>query len=234
MALDRDLQRMLDSARPLWSCDPQAVRRGKTERTMLVGGDASASGWERIIASLRGSTAQPVLVDTGDPGALVMLRIHRGMPAFALRRIGEYRAHYAEMLWHSKLPLHTTREARLGEDLYPKRHRVKQPVAALFAGGVAMGIINRGADERFRAPRPRGEAIVLSRQKDRSVALTSMDGAACRAVQRALDALLEGADSEAASAALDEYVTSVPDLEDWEVQAILALQRSYGLEPAED
>ncbi len=234
MALDRDLQRTLDSARPLWSYDPRALRRGKTERTMLVGGDASASGWERIVASLRSSTAQPVLVDTGDPGALVMLRLHRGMPAFALRRIGEYRAHYAEMLWQSKLPLHTTRGARLDDDLYPKRRRVKQPVAALFAGGVAMGIIDRGADGRYRAPRPRGEAIVLSRQKDRSVALMSMDGAACRAVQHGLDALLEGTRRDTASAVLDEYVTSVPDLEDWEVEAILALQRRYGLEPAEE
>lgn len=235
VALDRDLQRMLDSARPLWSYDSRVLRRGKTERTTLVGGDASASGWERVVASLRSSsTAQPVLVDTGDPGALVVLRLHRGMPAFALRRIGEYRAHYAEMLWHSKLPLHTTREARLGEDLYPQRRRVKLPVASLFAGGVAMGIIDRGADGRYCAPRPRGEAIVLSRQEDRSVALMSMDGAACRAVQRALDALLEGTRRDAASAVLDEYVTSVPDLEDWEVEAILTLQRSYGLEPAEE
>ena len=234
VALDRDLQRMLDSARPLWSYDPRRLRQGKTERATLVGGDASASGWERIVASLRSSTTQPVLVDTADPGALVVLRLHRGMPAFALRRIGEYRAHYAEMLWHSKLPLHTTRGARLDDDLYPKRRRVKQLIAALFAGGVAMGIIDRGPDGRYRAPRSRGEAIVLSRQKDRAVALMSMDDAACRAVQRRLDALLEGTRREAASVVLDEYVTSVPDLEDWEVEAILTLQRSYGLEPAED
>jgi hypothetical protein len=234
MALDRDLQRMLDSARPLWSHDPRVLRRGKTERTTLVGGDASSSGWERIMASLRTSAVQPVLVDTGDPGALVMLRIHSGMPAFALRRIGEYRAHYAEMLWHSRLPLHTTRAARLDDDLYPKQRRIRHPVVALFAGGLAMGIIDRGPDGRYRAPRPRGDAIVLSRQKDRSVALMSMDGAACRAVQRGLDALLDGPSRDAASATLDEYVTSVPDLEDWEVEAILALQRTYDLEPAED
>ncbi|HUT18752.1 MAG TPA: tubulin-like doman-containing protein [Anaerolineae bacterium] len=234
VALDRDLQRMLDSARPLWSYDPRTLRRGKTARITLAGGDASASGWERVIASLRTSAAQPVAVDTGDPGALVVLCLHRGMPVFALRRIGEYRAHYAEMLWQSKLPLHTTRAARLDDDLYPKQRRARRPAVVLFAGGLAMGIIGRDADGRYRAPRPRGDSIVLSRHKDRSVALMSMDGAACRAVQRQLDALLNGTSRDAASAALDEYVTSVPDLEDWEVEAILALQRTYDLEPAED
>jgi hypothetical protein len=104
----------------------------------------------------------------------------------------------------------------------------------LFAGGLAMGIVRRDADGRYRAPRPKGESIALSRHKDRSVALLGMDGAACRAVQRQLDALLTGANRDIASAALDEYVTSIADLEDWEVEAILALQRSYDLEPAED
>jgi hypothetical protein len=234
MALDRDLQRMLDSARPLWNYDPRVLRRAKTERMTLVGSDASASGWERVMASLRSSAAQPVAVDTGDPDALLLLRVHRGMPAFALRRIGEYRAHYAEMLWHSKLPLHTTRAARLGDDLYPRQRGTKQPAVNLFVGGLAMGIVRRDTDGRYRAPRPRGESIALSRHKDRSVALLSMDGAACRAVQRQLDALLSGHKKDVASATLDEYVTSIADLEDWEVEAILALQRTYDLEPAED
>jgi hypothetical protein len=234
MALHRDLQRMLDSARPLWSYDPRALRQGKTERMTLVGGDTSAPGWKRVIGSLRGSTTQPMPVDTGDPAMLVLLHVHRGMPAFALRRIGEYRAHYGEMLWHSKLPLHTTRAARLGEDLYPKQRGIRQAVAVLFAGGLALGAVRRDAEGRYRAPRSRGDSIVLSRHKDRSVALMSMDGAACRAVQRQLDALLTGPNRDAASATLDEYVTSVPDLEDWEVEAILTLQRTYDLEPAED
>ncbi len=234
MALDRDLQRMLDSARPLWSYDPRVLRRAKTERMTLVGSDVSASGWERVMASLRSNAAQPVAVDTGDPGALLLLRVHRGMPAFALRRIGEYRAHYAEMLWHSKLPLHTTRAARLEDDLYPRQRGTRQPAVILFAGGLAMGIVRRGADGRYRAPRPSGESIALSRHKDRSVALLGMDGAACRAVQRQLDGLLTGTNKDAASAALDEYVTSIADLEDWEVEAILALQRAYDLEPTED
>jgi hypothetical protein len=234
LALDRDLQRMLDNARPLWSYDPRVLRRAKTERMTLVGSDASASGWERVMASLRSSATQPVAVDTGDQGALLLLRVHRGMPAFALRRIGEYRAHYGEMLWHSKLPLHTTRAARLGDDLYPRQRGTRHPAVILFAGGLAMGIVRRDADGRYRAPRPKGESIALSRHKDRSVALLGMDGAACRAVQRQLDALLTGANRDIASAALDEYVTSIADLEDWEVEAILALQRSYDLEPAED
>ena len=53
-------------------------------------------------------------------------------------------------------------------------------------------------------------------------------------MQRQLDMLLTGTDKDAASAALDEYVTSIADLEDWEVEALLALQRAYDLEPTED
>jgi hypothetical protein len=160
---------------------------------------------------------------------MVVLRIHRGLPLFALRRIGEYRAHYAEMLWHSKLPVHTMRTFALTDDLIPVRKQLKLPTVMLFAVGLALGTIGRDSSGRYIAPRAREQAIRLSAHKERSVGLLSISMAARREVQRQLDILLAKKGEQAIRTILDEYMTVMPNLEDWEVKSILDFAKEYNL-----
>jgi hypothetical protein len=224
-----DLRRMLETARPLWNYDPRVLRRAKTQRMTFVGVDTSGSGWARVVGPL--SKVQPDVIpfDTEDPLTVVVLRVHRGLPLFALRRIGEYRSHYAQTLWRSKLPMHTTRVLILSEDLIPFHRRVKFPSKTLFAVGLALGAISRDADGRYIAPRPKSQTIRLSTRKERSVALLSMDEAACRELQRQLVALVASKGKRALCTILDEYMTVMPDLEDWEVKGILEFGQVCGL-----
>lgn len=227
--VQHELARMFESARPLWNYEPRLLRRAKTQQLALVGVDTSGSGWAGIVEPLSRVNPDLISVGTSDRFTMVILQVHRGLPLFALRRIGEYRAHYAEMLWRSKLPVHTMRTFRLVEDLVPIRHRTRLSTATLFAVGLALGSIGRDADDRYLAPRPRGQTIRLSAQKERSVALMSMDAAACRELERQVSALVARKGKKALCTILDEYVTVVPGLEDWEVRAILGFARRFGL-----
>ena len=230
--LQRDLQRMLETARPLWNYDPHILRRAKTQHMTLIGVDTSGSGWANIVGPLSKIHPDVIPFDTGDPFAMAVLCVHRGMPLFALRRIGEYRAHYAESLWRSKLPVHTMRTLALSEDLIPFRRRTKVPTRVLFAVGHALGSIVRDADGRYIAPRPGSQTIRLSMGKERAVALMSMDEATCREVQRQLEALIASKSKHALHTILEEYMTVMPDLKDWEVRGILDFARRYNLEDA--
>ena len=157
---------------------------------------------------------------------MVVMRVHRGLPLFALRRLNEYRAHYAEMLWHSRLPLHTTASMTLLEDLVPIRRSIRLPPSAVFGAGLALGSISRDASGRYIAPRPRDQSFRLSTQKERSVALLGMDAAACRELGRQLGQIVKTKGRHAVRTILDEYVAVMPDLADWEVQGILAFSKT--------
>ena len=85
----------------------------------------------------------------------------------------------------------------------------------------------------YVAPRARDEHIRLSSDKERSVGLLSMNANARREVQRQLDALIVSKGRQAVRTILDEYMTVMPGLEDWEVKGILHFARSYQLDLAE-
>jgi hypothetical protein len=229
----QDLQQMFESARPLWNYDPKVLRRAKTQRMTLLGVDTEGPAWIKMVGPLSKAHPEVIPINTADPFTMVVLRVHRGLPLFALRRIGEYRAHYAEMLWHSKLPVHTMREFALTDDLIPVRRRTRLPTVELFAVGLALGSISRDSGGRYVAPCARGEAIRLSSDKERSVGLMSMNANACREVQRQLDALIAGKGRQAIRTIFDEYMTVMPGLEDWEVKSILRFARVYQLDMAE-
>jgi hypothetical protein len=228
--IETDLKRMFEAARPLWSYDPSVLRRAKTQRMMFLGVDTSGSPWARVVVPLSRAYPKLIPINTSDPLTMAVLRIHRGMPLFALRRVGEYRTHYAEMLWRSKLPVHTMRDLALVEDLIPARRRIKLPTATLFAAGLALGSIRRDSGGRYLAPRARGDQIRLSARKERAVALMSMAPTACREVQRQLDALVASKGPQAVQTILDEYMTVMPDLEDWEVRGIAEFVRNSDLD----
>ncbi len=57
-----------------------------------------------------------------------------------------------------------------------------------------------------------------------------MDAAACREVERRLDVLVANKGPQAVRTLLDEYVTAVPGLADWEVRGILEFCRTYKLD----
>jgi hypothetical protein len=223
------LQHMFESAHPLWNYEPRALRTAKTQRLTLLSLDTSGSAWANLVAPLVKIHPNVIPADTGDPFTMAFVHIHRGLPLFALRRIGEYRAHYAEMLWHSKLPIHTTSTLALVDDLLPFRRRPKLTTATLFAMGLALGSISLNAEGRYLAPRPNGRGIRLSSRKERSVALMGMDEAACREVRRQLEARISKEGKDAVRVALDEYLTVVPGLEDWEVKGILDFTEAYKL-----
>jgi hypothetical protein len=152
---------------------------------------------------------------------LTILSVHLGVPLFALRRIGQYRTHYAEALWRGKLPLHTTNALALCGDLVPIR-RLKTHPATLFATGLALGVIRPDLDGRYIAPRGASKTIRLSAHKERSAALMGMDAATCREVARQVEALVAREGVEAVRARLDAYATDAPGLADWEVKGIVA------------
>jgi hypothetical protein len=222
------LERLFADAFPLWNSDPASIRRAKTQRMVLLGGDTAAPGWAASIRPLLARHPEATTIDTDDPFTLVILHVHRGLPLFALRRIGEYRGHYIESLWHSRLPLHTMRLLALVDDLVPAPRRKFAPTA-LFAVGLALGIITQDSTGRYLAPSDSARTMRTSAQKERSVALIGANPSACREVERRLDALVARKGRASIRALLEDYLTSVPDLEDWEVKAILDFERRAGL-----
>jgi hypothetical protein len=227
------LERLFERAYPLWNYDPRFLSRAKTQRMTFVGANTRLDGWSRLTEVVTEAEPEIILHHTGDPSALIVMTIHQGVPLFALRRIGQYRNHYAEALWRGKLPIHTTNSLALADDLIPLRRRMKVSPATLFSTGLALNIIRRDPDGRYVVPRGQGKTIRLSPQKVRSVALMGMDGPACREVQRRLDALVAREGTEAIQARLEEYATDVPGLEDWEVKGIVEFgQAQASLRPA--
>jgi hypothetical protein len=213
----------------MWNYDRRSLGRGKTQCLALLGADVNGSAQERLEASVRAVHPKGTLIDIADPHAMVALTVRLGVPLFALRRIDEYRAHYAEALRHSKLPLHTTRSLTLFEDLLPTGRRLQFPPSTLFAAGLATGVISLDVDGRYIAPRKGRSSLRLSTQKERSVALMSLDVDACREVQHQLDAQVQKQGREALQRALDEYTDVTPGLEDWEIDGILAFCRAHGM-----
>jgi hypothetical protein len=220
------LERLFERAYPLWNYDPRFLSRAKTQRMTFVGANTQADGWPRLAGVVAEAEPEIILHHTGDPSALIVMTVHQGVPLFALRRIGQYRNHYAEALWRGKLPIHTTNSLVLADDLIPMRRRMRVGPATLFSTGLALDVIRRDPDGRYVAPREEGKTIRLSAQKERAVALMGMDGPTCREVQRRLDALVAREGPEAIEARLDEYTTDVPGLEDWEVKGIVEFGRA--------
>ncbi|MBN1580437.1 MAG: hypothetical protein JXA89_07020 [Anaerolineae bacterium] len=223
---DKALEQILRSAQPLWNYDPRALRQAKTQRLSLVGGSLN----ETHYANLKQLLPQTAFVDTGDPNDLVILNVHRGMPLFALRRLGEYRTHYAAMLQHGKLPIHITHEMALSDDLLTTQPKQQLAPATLFAVGLAFNLLRRDPDGRYVAPRSKDISVRLSSNKTRAAALLGMDRMVCKELQRRLDDLTSSKDPGAIHSVLDEYMAVVPDLEDWEVKGILSFYRAYGVE----
>lgn len=238
----RALARLFEEARPLWNIDPRALGRAKTQRLVLAGTGSDPGDWVadngsapgRPRKGLAGVCPDAIPFQTGDPHTLVVLVVHMGLPLFALRRIGEYRLHYAEMLWRSKLALHSTGAFTLIEDLVPRRRQARFAAPTLFAAGLALGIIGRDADGRYVAPRDRKRTIRLGARKERSVALLGLDEDACCEVQRQLGTLLASRGRKVLRRAVDGYLEAAPDLEDWEVRGILDFSRAHELAPARE
>jgi len=213
--LDRLIQSLIESAQPLWNYDPRYLRRAVTQRMSFVGVDADSPAWVDIAIPLSEACPDAIVHNTEDESTLTVLNIHRGVPLFALRRIGEYRSHYAETLWRGKLPIHTTGKLTLAADLIPMR-RLKTHPTTLFAVGLALGIVQREVNGRYLAPRGNNQTIRLGKQKERSAALMGMDASTCREVERQLEQMVEQEGRDGLRARLDGYTVSTPDLEDWE------------------
>ena len=233
-AAENALAWLLDHAHPWWNYDPAVVRRARTQHLTLIGTDTRGEGWSTLSAQLTQYHPGVVPIDTGDPHRTVALSVHRGLPLYALRRIREYRLHYAEMLWRSRLPLHSTTAFALVDDLLPAQSRSGLGATTLFAAGLALKIVQPDAQGRYIAPRGDGRTIRLSTQKERSAALLGLDAAACREVQSQLDALVVARGPQTVRTAMDEYLDLATGLEAWEIQGILSFLRRYDLLASED
>jgi hypothetical protein len=102
--LEPVVERLFERAYPLWNYDPRFLSRARTERMTIVGAHTHNGNWPRLAEHVAGTEPEIILHHTGDPSALIVLTIHQGVPLFALRRIGQYRNHYAEVLWRGKQP----------------------------------------------------------------------------------------------------------------------------------
>jgi len=224
--VEEALARVVEGAHPLWNYDPRLLRRAKTQRLSFIAVDTQDPGWPTLVVPLARLCPEVIPVDTGQRHALVMVKTHRGVPLYALRRIGEYRLHYAEMLWRGRLPMHTTATFALAQDLIPLRRRLWVSPPALFATGLAFGILSRDPDGRYVAPRGRDRTIRLSPHKESAAALLGLDAGACREVQRRLNAWASTKGPEATREAADEYMATAPDLEEWEIRGILEFLRA--------
>jgi hypothetical protein len=219
------VQGLIESARPLWNYDPRYLRRATTQRLTFVSVDADSPAWLDVAHPLAQACPDAIVHSTDDGSTLTVLNIHLGVPLFALRRIGQYRNHYAEMLWRGKLPIHTTSKLALASDLIPMR-RLKTKATTLFAVGLALGVVQRERSGRYVAPRGSNKTIRLSAQKERSAALMGMDASTCREVERRLGRLLDQVGPTTLDARLDAYTESASDLADWEISSILSFSQS--------
>ena len=227
--VQRLAQALIESAQPMWNYDPRFLRRAVTQRLTFVSVDADSPAWTDVARSLAKVCPNAVVHNTDDSSTLTILNIHLGVPLFALRRIGQYRSHYAEMLWRGKLPIHTTGKLTLAGDLIPMR-RIRTQAHTLFAVGLALGVVQREESGRYVAPRGDGKTIRLSAQKERSAALMGMDAATCLEVERRVQHVLAKEGGEALRDRLNEYASTAPDLTDWEIAQIARFGRTHAQE----
>jgi hypothetical protein len=223
--LEQLIQSLIESAQPLWNYDPRYLRRATTQRMTFVGVDADSPAWRDVEHPLAQACPDAVVHNTDDSSTITVLNIHLGVPLFALRRIGQYRSHYAEMLWRGKLPVHTTDKLTLAGDLIPMR-RLKTHATTLFAVGLALGIVHREHGGRYVAPRGDNRLIRLSTHKERSAALMGMDASTCREVERRVQRFLAQEGPATLRTRLDEYTAGVPNLADWEISSIVSFEKS--------
>ena len=228
--LRQTLQRLFDNAQPMWNHDPYLLRQAKTQRLTLVGSNAA----HLVRSTLNEIRPAAILVNTEDPYRLIVMSVHRGVPLFALRRLGEYRTHYAEMLRHSKLPAHSARDLALADDPFPVCPPEQPAAASLFAAGLALRIVQRDPDGRYLAPQDRTRMVRLSADKVRAAALIGMNGQICREIGRQLDLLIATRGPAAIQSALEGYMATTPGIEDWEVKGILEWEQMYPCTPARE
>jgi hypothetical protein len=224
-SLEGLVQGLIENARPLWNYDPRFLRRAVTQRLTFVGVDTDSPAWGDVARLLAKACPNAIVHNTDDSSTLTVLNIHLGVPLFALRRIGQYRGHYAEMLWRGRLPVHATGKLILASDLVPIR-RLKTHASTLFAVGLALGLVQRERGGRYLAPRANNKSIRLSAQKERSAALMGMDAATCRELERRIEHLLERDGAQAIQARLEEYTDSASELADWELTRIVGFGQS--------
>jgi hypothetical protein len=227
--IQRLTQALIESAQPMWNYDPRLLGRVSTQRLTFVSVDADSPAWTEVAHSLAKVCPDAIIHNTDDSSTLTILNIHLGVPLFALRRIGQYRGHYAELLWRGKLPVHTTNKLTLASDLIPMR-RLEMQVHTLFAVGLALGVVQREPSGRYVAPRGDSKTIRLSTQKERSAALMGMDAATCREVERRLRHILDQEGGKALRDRLRKYASTAPGLTDWEIAQIARFGQKHAQE----
>jgi hypothetical protein len=198
----------------------------------FVSVDADSPAWQEVAPLFQKAYPDAFVHNTAEKSTLTVLNIHLGVPLFALRRIGQYRGHYAEMLWRGRLPVHTTGRLTLVGDLIPMR-RLKTHATTLFAVGLALGVVTRERNGRYVAPRGNNQTIRLSTQKERSVALMGMDASTCREVERRLQRLVAREGPATLRRRLGEYTAAASNLADWEMTNIHRFSRSIAKEQAQ-
>ncbi len=215
------LKHMCDDAQPLWNYDPASVQRIKTHRMTLLGSDLNLQP---------DFDPSAIPVQLADRHRLIVIQVHQGMPLWAIRRIAEYRRHYAAFLRHGQIPLHTAPQGSLAPDLIASRPAGQPNATALFAAALALNIVINDEEHGYRAPQSQGRTLDLGKNRLHAVALLGMDEATCRAIQQRLERICAEKGRATVQAILDEYMTMVPDLEDWEIRGILDWGKFYGLE----
>jgi hypothetical protein len=140
------VRQLLNEAAPLWTFD--AANLGQAfnvqENTFVGMENSDDAEMKNHFLNLNPRT---VIEATGDPHAVAVTVLRRGMPLHGLRRMGEFRSHYLNLLKNRNGMLHLDDKMALTRDVMPSIvHQVEMSPETAFTLGLAFGIVKQYED----------------------------------------------------------------------------------------
>ncbi|MCS7059999.1 MAG: tubulin-like doman-containing protein [Anaerolineae bacterium] len=163
-----------------------------------------------------------VFETTGDPHAVVVTSVRRGMPLFSLLRLGDLRRNYFDVLRQRSEPLHLEDELALTADLAALSSglpdQMQSDPGSAFALGLAFGLIGRDGppDGLYVAHDATGAVIArLASQRLESAVLLGADDKLLARINQLIQERLASQSSVELARQLTSY-RQRSDLSDWE------------------
>lgn len=173
---ERKVDELYNKAAPLLLIDTfQLGPEAGSGLQTFVGMERDESEFRTPFVDINPST---IVESTGDPYCMLVTSIRRGLPLFALRRLGEFQKHYMETINDNGHPLHLEDEVALAPDLVPLFGDHDEIDSALsFAVGRALGFVRQNPESGVYGVCDRTGKLVkaLSRSKVNSVIKLSAD-----------------------------------------------------------
>nr|HPL29482.1 tubulin-like doman-containing protein [Anaerolineae bacterium] len=211
---------ILDNAAPLWTYDPFSLGQAhKPPEQTLVGleaPDASELGpqFAKVNPMIRCEA-------TNDPHSLIVTTLRRGLPLFALRRMGQFSRHYLNAVKGQSLPLHIEDEMALVPDvMYQEHSDVALDAPTAFSVGAATGLVMQRDDGVYAVTDTKGKEIAeLSTERLDSVILLGADGRLLYTLTGLVQAHVSEKGTADATAELKDYLAQA-EIDAWEETCI--------------